>query len=375
MKKRLVCTVILVFFVIVLVFSIEETEIKPEIEAIPSIPGQVEKLTEFWNLYFSSGEVTSFEHYIQNFIEFIDVDNYTYDKQAYVISEILFYTMFASQFNKDAANSLDDSITTITSYIHQGEEILPASVNSMRLFSFLAQKTKNYLPVNEPEIFKISDYDSPLQMISSIYNDTPTILLYDSYTAVEGMYQRFEKARSLHQQANAFNLSENAFYRVLNNPLFVYVILFDAKYVNLLNSFIRSCTAYLEINELDVKNIFLSRVDGNFTVFPQNIFTQLYSKVPQEHTQSYASLVYAASDLLYDLEKNSMLYGYPIDIFFTSNEFQILLAINLSPFYIHSLSEDDLLSLCNSLVFASAAPLYVKRVNDLLVGSPSKGGF
>jgi hypothetical protein len=75
------------------------------------------------------------------------------------------------------------------------------------------------------------------------------------------------------------------------------------------------------------------------------------------------------------MERNSMLYGFPIDLFFNAEGFQSILSLHEDPFYLSCLSQDQITSLCESLVFAGAAPLYVERINRLISALPSKGGF
>lgn len=372
MNKRSLVTAVLFLFLLAS-SSYGDVQIK-EVNDIPLFPQEAEDLKTLWNLYYSSGEISSLEQYALGFVQFTGIESYTADKQSYIVSEILFYTMFARHYCKNYSQSMDDAVTSFVSFLNS-QEIQPQSVYALRLFSFLAQKTKPYINVNETQVFDFQEDDVSFTISESVSKDKSLIKLYESYSAVEGLNQRFEKYRLSNQSTSAFLLTQEAFYRILNNPCFVYLILYDGRYGSLLDSFTRSCSSYLNLEERDVRTIFYDKSSQNLKVFPGQLYNFVYKKTGTDRYNAFAAQVYAASGLLSELERNSMLYGFPIDLFFNAEGFQSILSINEDPFYVCCLSQKQIYSLCESLVYAGAAPLYAERINRLLSALPSKGGL
>lgn len=368
MNKRLLVSAVLILFFQVLLSSQEK-----KLQEVLAIPQEVVQLKNLWNLYYSSGETTALEQYAERFVKFVNNKTYTIEMQPYVVSEVLFYTMFARSYCKNYSQSMDTAVTVFTNKLAL-EDVNPQSLYALRLFSFLAQKTKSYINVNETPVFDFKDDDTLNTVGQIVSKDSILLKLYESYSAVDGLYQRFEKYRLTNQTSSAFLLSEEAFYRILNNPSYVYLILFDQRYASLLDSFTRSCASYLNIQEKDLRTIFYNIPKQNLSVFPEDMYNQVYTKISNKRTDSFAAQVYAVSDLLYELHRNSMVYGFPVDIFFNSSGFQSILLVSEDPFYLNCLDESQIYSLCESLVFSSAAPYYVERVNSLVSALPAKGG-
>ena len=371
MKKVLITAVLFLFLLVTVLHADIQTK---EVSGVPVIPPEAVQLKTLWNLYYSSGENSVLEQYAENFVLFTKRESYSADKQSYIVSEILFYTMFARHYCKNYSQSMDDAVTSFTDLL-QSETLNPQSVYALRLFSFLAHKAKAFINVNETQVFSFQEDDISFTIGESVSKEKSLITLYESYSAVEGLNQRFEKYRSANQNTSAFLLSEDAFYRILNNPCYVYLILYDGRYLSLLDSFTRSCSSYLNLDERDLRSVFYDKPKQNLSVFPEDLYNLVYLKVEQARYNSFAAQVYAAGGLLYEMERNSMLYGFPIDLFFNAEGFQSILSLHEDPFYLSCLSQDQITSLCESLVFAGAAPLYVERINRLISALPSKGGF
>lgn len=372
MNKRVFCTALLFLSFLITLCAVDKTQTHEPI--IPSIPQEAESLSSLWNLYISSGEVSVLEQYTESFVEFLSLESYTYENQAYLVSEILFYTMFARHYCRNYSAPMDEAVTSFIGFIHQ-QDISPLSVRALVLFDFLAQKTNPYIQVNETQVFDFSENHTQDTVISSISKEYAELKLYESYSAVEGMYQRFENYRSKQQNQTPFKLSQDAFYRVLNNPSYLYLILFDERYVSLQDSFIRSCSSYLSLDERELRSMISASPDRGFTIFQKGFFTAVYRKVPDGQKTVYASLVYAASDLLYELERSTMVYGYPVDVVLSAGGFEMLLLIHENPFNVNCIEEAELRSLCESLVFGGALGLYIERVQKIVTVLSSKGGL
>lgn len=372
MIKRILCSALLILCFYLTASAVDKNETQNQ--GIPSIPRESRTLSSFWNLYINSGEAAALEQYADGFVSFISLDSYSYEKQAYIVSEILFYTMFSRPYCRNLSSPMDEAVTAFVGFIHQ-QDISPMSIRILTLYAFLAQKTNPYMQVNETPVFDFAENDQQHKDIAGVSKEYAALKLYESYSAVEGMHLRLENYRSKQQNQTPFKLSQDAFYRVLNNPSYLYLILFDERYMSLQDSFIRSCSSYLSIDEKELRSMIAGYAADSFTIFQEGFFTLVYRRVPEEKKNNYASLVYAVSDLLYEAERNSMVYGYPIDVFFTAEGFETLLQIHGDPFSISCIEETELVSLCESLVITGAAGLYIGRVHNILTALHSRGGM
>ncbi len=372
-KKLCIVSIVLCCFFSALVHADAEAAVKT-VGLVKEVPDEAEELRNAWILYAASGSDSALERYATIFTEFLQMESYSPEKQPYIVSEILFYTMFARAHCRSFSSSMDAPVTQMAAFINQSDDISPLSVFALRLFSFLAEKTRKYITINEVQVFEFPD----VQMSNTKQNaegSSITAELYRCFSAAEGMSQRLEKARIQYQSADAFKLTEDVFYKVLNDPSYLYVILYNGRYENLLDSFSRSCEAYLDLEEGEIRSVLADQAAAELSVFPQGMGSVVYSKTMEAQMNDEALLTYTISDLLYELYQTSMNYGYPVDIFFTGKDFAELLSINEEPFYGTCLPKSRLVPLCDSLVYACAAYLYVERVNKLMLALPSKGGM
>lgn len=335
---------------------------RPEIQAL--------NLKKNWNLYYYSGEESALEAYVASFSSIVLQESYSLEIQSYVVSEILFYTMFSRPYCGSSTSSLDSLVTVFLEKFALQDTITDNTYNAIELFQFLVKKSKKYISVNEALPFNL-----PIEQTSIVRSKTSEesirYKLYQSLASAESLHQRLEKTRSAQKNQQAVKLSSDAFYRFISNPSSIFVVFHNERYSGLLDAFIRACSSYLSLDYEVCKNILLPTEDyDGISVFPKGFYSQIYSKIPKEKQDEKTLLLYFISDLFYESAETSRSLGYPLDLFLDDNEFQNMLYINDNPFYITCLSLEELQTLYSSLHCAVYSGIfYTQRINNLVTGN------
>lgn len=194
---------------------------------------------------------------------------------------------------------------------------------------------------------------------------------YRAVSAVDSMYVKFLEFQNTQGIEKSFQLSEDIFYAIINDPAMVYVLFYNEVYFPLRDAFLSSAQFFLEIDDTKIidsiqnpefDSVFYKKV----SLFYDYFYAHLYAKVEPVKQKVHAALVYHISDLLLQSFTLTARYGFFIYDVLTEDNHSHYEAVLQNPFVLPSLDEIQLISFKTNLEFINlVSNIYLKRINAL----------
>ncbi len=290
--------------------------------------------------YFSSQQDEFLKSYAEKSCEIYSIENAFGEIQNFLIAESLFYwNYFRKKINDDEAKKIIDK--EIIGYWNYLNENIILDNNFLVVYNFVEYflNLKNVqieLPISE---FKITDFS--FEKLNKDYELPSDVFVRNNF------YQTLAKAESLLFKLNInkkildvqMALSEETFYKVLNNPKLLYVIFNNEKYFSIKESFCK--TAKLLYNTEIIFNENKFDLNNIYSFFSKDIYEKIYFNLPSLEKSSDVEIQYEFVNSFSDFMLKQIKEGFDIEKIFSSLEFEV----------INKIIDDNYFSFCVDVKF------------------------
>ncbi|MCM1321127.1 MAG: hypothetical protein NC041_04955 [Bacteroides sp.] len=313
----------------------------------------------------------------------------------YTAGEFLFYTVFIQHHypwqQEEDAPVLD--FEKIFEKYAVPEKNIRKLLVIYALFSFYAQDPavrRSLNPSEIPEQLFLPVFAAVPEKIVAIPAEQAQRFSYVRAKAeAEALLHGFEYARERQKEAVSFQLSENAFLRILNDPALVHVLYGENRYYSVLTAFLRSASASADAhkNSENGGNRFSPEADGNISeeplkqknlyepillsekgiLFPFDLYTTVFRSVPDEKKEPAAESIYALHDIMPRCRNAAEQYGIPLERILTEETAALFAAAEQYPDILLSLPPEQCAAALGEIAFiADSCGIYAPRIRALM---------
>lgn len=271
--------------------------------------------------YFSSQQDEFLKSYAEKSCEIYSIENAFGEIQNFLIAESLFYwNYFRKNINDDEAKKIIDK--EIIDYWNYLNENIILDNNFLVVYNYVEYflNLKNIqieLPISE---FKITDFN--FEKLNIDYELPSDVFVRNDF------YQTLAKAESLLFKLNKevldveIVLSEETFYKVLNNPKLLFVIFNNEKYCSIKESFCKTAKLLYDVEVILTENKF--DLNNIYSFFSKDIFEKIYFNLPSLEKSSDIEIQYEFVNSFSDFMLKQIKEGFDIEEIFSPLEFEVI---------------------------------------------------
>ena len=271
--------------------------------------------------HFSSQQDEFLKSYAEKSYEIYSIENAFGEIQNFLIAESLFYwNYFRKNINDDEAKKIIDK--EIIDYWNYLNENIILDNNFLVVYNYVEYflNLKNIqieLPISE---FKITDFS--FEKLNKDYELPSDVFVRNNF------YQTLAKAESLLFKLNKevldveIVLSEETFYKVLNNPKLLFVIFNNEKYFSIKESFCKTAKLLYDVEVILTENKF--DLNNIYSFFSKDIFEKIYFNLPSLEKSSDIEIQYEFVNSFSDFMVKQIKEGFDIEEIFSPLEFEVI---------------------------------------------------
>ena len=271
--------------------------------------------------HFSSQQDEFLKSYAERSYEIYSIENAFGEIQNFLIAESLFYwNYFRKNINDDEAKKIIDK--EIIDYWNYLNENIILDNNFLVVYNYVEYflNLKNIqieLPISE---FKITDFN--FEKLNIDYELPSDVFVRNDF------YQTITKAESLLFKLNKevldveIVLSEETFYKVLNNPKLLFVIFNNEKYFSIKESFCKTAKLLYDVEVILTENKF--DLNNIYSFFSKDIFEKIYFNLPSLQKSSDIEIQYEFVNSFSDFMLKQIKEGFDIEEIFSPLEFEVI---------------------------------------------------
>ena len=271
--------------------------------------------------YFSTQQNEFLKSYAEKSFEIYSVENAFGEIQNFLIAESLFYwNYFRKNINDDEVKKIIDK--EIIDYWNYLNENIILDNNFLVVYNYVEYflNLKNIqieLPISE---FKITDFN--FEKLNIDYELPSDVFVRNDF------YQTLAKAESLLFKLNKevldveIVLSEETFYKVLNNPKLLFVIFNNEKYFSIKESFCKTAKLLYDVEVILTENKF--DLNNIYSFFSKDIFEKIYFNLPSLEKSSDIEIQYEFVNSFSDFMLKQIKEGFDIEEIFSPLEFEVI---------------------------------------------------